>query len=136
MPRWVVVSGWAYEAALWPSFSSFPIDFFDFDTWMNLLEEQKISLLTRDQTILIGWSLGAFLLHPYSFLKSVKASVLISCAQTFIKSHQNPYGILSKGIDQMVLNLKQNKQNLLKNFYQKASFPNQNFDGSKKKIFI
>ena len=101
MNNFLFISGWGFSKNIFNG----PDNNFDAFDWQEVISNPTLIedyLSTKKNIILIGWSLGAFILQNHKNHKNVIGAVFISSGLTFIKSQLNPYGVSEKLIYKMI----------------------------------
>ena len=123
----VAISGWAFQQEIFQfTKKSWKIEKYDFSQWLRMSQKEKVICLNEEEVLLVGWSLGVFLLHSFIPLPKVRGAVFLSAAQTFIKTSDNPYGVKKTILNTMKRKLQHDKPRLLKDFYTKVYHPLKN----------
>jgi pimeloyl-ACP methyl ester carboxylesterase len=74
----------------------------------------------REPTVILGYSLGAFLGFPWLSHPQVRGGVFCGLAKSFVRSEENPKGTSIELMAEMKNNLRQNPQATLEQFRNKA----------------
>lgn len=90
------------------------------DQWSGLsggsLPEGMEKVLPSENVILLGWSLGAFLLFPFLNHSFVKGAVFISLAERFIKSEETPRAVNGEQLEGMKKDLENKERETITTF--------------------
>lgn len=85
--------------------------------WQHVLDSDLIKKeIEKGPCVLLGWSLGGFLLYPFMKLTNVKGGVFIATGPTFVKSSFNPYGREIQEIENMMMAVEKSPSTVVKQF--------------------
>lgn len=89
--------------------------------WQKILEdsspiEKEIASSPPLSCLLLGWSLGGFLLYPYLDWEQVRGGLFLGIGPSFARSMANPYGVEKQDIDNMIISIKRNPNLVIKQF--------------------
>ena len=108
-----IISGWTYDIDLFNFIDkAFPSQV-TFIRWQSLLKDNadindiqeklinRITLENHKEIILLGWSLGAFLLYPLLKLPKITKAFFLSLAPSFVQTDEFPQGVSFQKLSQM-----------------------------------
>ncbi|HMA99434.1 MAG TPA: hypothetical protein VKS21_00470 [Spirochaetota bacterium] len=117
----IAVPGWGFTTGI---MARLQVPELETISWTRVLEDKTIvPVKLKQPAVLLGWSLGGFLLLPYITHQAVKKIILLACGGSFSKSRVNPYGADKKKIILMKKQVQHDQQQTLHRFLKTAAFP-------------
>ena len=114
----IYLGGWSYSPQVFEIFEKKTTYTWQFLDWRETLDDLGAieRAIGKTPCLLLGWSLGGFLLYPFLHHDNVKGGVFIAIGSTFVKSPSNPYGQEIEVLEKMIAAIKKNAQVVVKQF--------------------
>ena len=129
-PKVLFVSGWGYGASCYEDVFGRDLVAYTFSRWLSLTEKDRERIFgMHERLLLVGWSLGAYLLASYSSLPSVVGMLWVGAGRTFchcsVGPYKNPYGVERDVLIRMRKNLldERKRDRVMESFYEDAVYP-------------
>ena len=85
--------------------------------------DRIVAELDKGPCVLLGWSLGGFLLYPYLDHHCVLGGVFLAIGPTFVRSPLNPYGVKKAALKAMINGLNKKPDVVVKQFQRRCQGP-------------